>query len=214
SQTSVAAVHEISECAQAIANSRANGVFVVLDRVSPNRDSLAVKLTYRTAGDPSNWALTEFHVQPTDPHFKCDGFELASEKNKIKLQALTKEIGCSKSPAAHLTLVIATTQGGGVSIPLDSVDEQLQKLRDDMDAKIAGLSMRLDKAIGDTTGAISANKATTDQRLDLLDRKVAAINQALSFGYGAVTRKYGIVFNGRDDGIGESPKCPPGSVMT
>jgi hypothetical protein len=55
-------------------------------------------------------------------------------------------------------------------------------------------------------------KAFTEltQRIDLLDKKVDAIYQALSFGYGAVTRKSGVVFNGPDD----SPRCPSGSVMT
>jgi hypothetical protein len=149
SQTSVAAIHEIVQCTQTIANSKANGVFVVLDQVSPNRDSFAVKLTYRTDGDPNNWALTQFSVQPPDSKFNCSGFERASYDNKIRLEALTREIGCSKDPNAHLTLVVDTTQGGGAAIPLDSIDEEIQKLREDTTSQIADLSGRINKAMTD-----------------------------------------------------------------
>jgi hypothetical protein len=149
SQTSVAAIHEIVQCAQTIANSKANGVFVVLDQVSPNRDSFAVKIAYRTDGNPNDWAVTQFNVQPPDPKFSCNGYEKASNSNPIKLQALTREIGCSKSPDKHLTLVVDTTQGGGVSIPLDSVHEEIQTLRSDVDSRIQGLVARLRKAESD-----------------------------------------------------------------
>ena len=54
-----------------------------------------------------------------------------------------------------------------------------------------------------------ADQIVTIQRLQ---KQVAAIYQALSFGYG--TRKAGVSYNGSDDGGPASPKCPSGSVMT
>jgi hypothetical protein len=46
------------------------------------------------------------------------------------------------------------------------------------------------------------------RRIDLLEKQVASINDALSFGKG-FERKSGVVFNG-DEGV---PLCPDGSVM-
>ena len=117
-------------------------------------DSFAIQLAYRTDGNPTDWSLTDFHVSPDDPKFKCNGFEKASDGNKILLGTLRKEIGCSKSSNAHLTLVINTSAGGGVAIPLTSVDEKLQKLRDDMDAKIATIQTTFKNSISSSLNSL------------------------------------------------------------
>jgi hypothetical protein len=57
--------------------------------------------------------------------------------NPIKLEAMTRAIGCTKSANQHLQLVVDTTEGGGTSIPLDSSDEQIKKLREEMQAQAA-----------------------------------------------------------------------------
>jgi hypothetical protein len=155
SQTSVAVVRELSKCGQEIAKSRANGVFVTLDDISPNMDSFAVQIAYRMDGNPTNWALTELHAEPNDPQFKCNGFEKASDTKPIPLKTLKREIVCSKSQNSHLTLAVNTTEGGGTAISLYSIDEKIQKFHDEMDAKIAALSGAIAKNTADDLNAIS-----------------------------------------------------------
>lgn len=144
SQMKVAAIREIAECGQKMANAKANGVFVGLSEISPNRDSFSIQMAYRTGGDPK-WKLTQFAVQPQDPGFSCaNAYEKASIANPIEFGAMSRVIGCTKSPDKHLTLVVDTTAGGGTSIPLESSDEQIKKLRDDMQAQIASLSAQIE----------------------------------------------------------------------
>ena len=151
SQMKVAAIHEIADCGQKMANAKANGVFIGLNEISPNRDSFSVQMAYRTGGDP-NWALTQFAVEPADPDFHCaNGYEKASIDNTIKLEAMTRVIGCAKNPNKHVTLVVDTTAGGGTSIQLDSIDEQIKKLRDDMQAQIAAQAAQVAQLKNDLT---------------------------------------------------------------
>ena len=59
---------------------------------------------------------------------------------------------------------------------------------------------------------VSEQLAELSSRLDRTQKQIAAIYQALSFGYG--TRKAGVIYNGPDDGDPAAPHCPAGSVMT
>jgi hypothetical protein len=153
-QISVAAVREIAQCATTIAALNANGFVAMLDRINDDRRSFAIRLTYKTGGNP-NWSLTQFNVQPPDPGFSCiDGYEKASNANPIKLNELTQEINCSKSPDSSLTFVVATTAGAAPAISLTSFNEEIQKLRDDLAAQIQGLSARIQ--ISAPSGAVLA----------------------------------------------------------
>jgi hypothetical protein len=143
SQISVAALHEITQCAITIAGLNGKNFVAMLDRINDDRKSFAVQLTYKTGGNP-NWSLTQFSVQPPDLGFSCtDGFEKASREHPIKLNELTQGINCSKSPNASLILVVDTTAGAAPAIALTSINEELQKLRDDMASQIQGLSAQV-----------------------------------------------------------------------
>ena len=134
SEISTAALHQISECAIQIAALNANGFVALLDHINDQRTAFAVRMTYKTGGNP-NWSLTQFSAQPHDAGFSCaDGFEKASTAHPIKLNELSQIINCSKSPDASLILAVSTTAGAAQSIALTSVDEEVQKLRDDIAA--------------------------------------------------------------------------------
>ncbi len=157
SQISVAAMRVIADCGQKMANAKANGVFIALDQISPNRDSFSVQMAFKTGGNP-NWALTQFSVRPSDPGFNCNGgYEHASRDKPIKLDAMTAVINCSKSANRHLILAVDTTEGGGVAIQLDSIDEQIKKLRDDMTSQL--------QVLNSTISALSTFELTAPVRV-------------------------------------------------
>lgn len=161
SQTSVAAVHEIVQCAIQIATINGTGFVAFLDKINDDRKSFAVRLAYKTGGDPT-WKLTQFDVQPPDPAFKCSGgFQKASNEHPITFAALTQEIVCAKSPNRSLTLVAATTAGAAPAIALTSVNEEIQKLRDD------------------TASQIQALEASTSSQIKELQDKLNALQPAI-----------------------------------
>jgi hypothetical protein len=124
------------------------------------------------SGGRTNWALTQFAVEPPDPQFHCaNGYENASMSNQITLETTTRLIGCTKSPNKHLTLVVDTNEGGGTSIQLDSIDEQIKKLRDDLTSQMLQTKKdgdkRVDDLISSTNDAIrrDMNRAIQDNKL-------------------------------------------------
>lgn len=131
SKISVAAIKEISDCAQKLAD--AYGAFVMLDTVSSNFDAFTIKLAYRTGGKVGDWKLTSLYsVGPEDPLFNCKGFEQAKDGNEIQLETMTKTIGCTKSPDKHLTVVVNTTQGGGTTFTLNDSVEAMQAFEESL----------------------------------------------------------------------------------
>src|ERR1700722_18052850 len=142
---SQAALHEISHCAIQIASLNANGFVALLDLTNDERTAFAVSLTYKTGGNP-NWSLTQFSAQPHDPGFTCiGGLEKASIERPIKLDALSQIINCSKTGNKSLILAVATTAGAAKPIALYSVDEEIQKLREDVTSQIQSLNIQVQK---------------------------------------------------------------------
>jgi hypothetical protein len=144
SQISVAALKAVVDCAQNTANQ--NGFSATLKTVSDHRDSFVVLLTNRTNGDP-HWKLTQFSAQPPDDKFKCnDNLQLASSASPKAIGTNTLLINCSKDPEKHFTLGIQTTAGAAqAAFTIRSVHEEIQKLREDIEAKIQDLTTKLDK---------------------------------------------------------------------
>jgi hypothetical protein len=163
SATSAAAVHEIVQCQIHLANR--NGISAILEHISDDRKSFAVRLALRTDGDAANWSLKQFSVQPDDSEFKCNGaYEKASPEHPIKLHELTKEIVCSKSAGKSLTLGVSTTAGDPPAIVLTSIQEEMQQLRDQMTtqftAQINALGAATNeqiKALNNTVGDLPSN---------------------------------------------------------
>jgi hypothetical protein len=162
SLTNVAALQTISNCASQLAEKE--GVFTQLVNVSPNRDSVILKIWRRTSGE-ANWKLATLSVQPSqDANFACDNdWQNASLSNQRPLLQQAVVIGCHKNPEKHLLLAIQTTAGPGGSFDLDSVHEEIRKLQEDMDSRVAQLqsqisavSSGLDKEIRERAAAVLA----------------------------------------------------------
>jgi hypothetical protein len=107
----------------------------------------------------------------------------------------------------------AECAGKTVAQCADALATKVENLKSE-NLKLSQDIVAQNKKLDELAAAFNTFKAATEQRLDLLDRKSAAVYQALSFGNGAITRKNGAVYNGADDGGPVSPKCASGSVMT
>lgn len=142
SQTNVAAVKAISECGNYLAERQ--GVFTQLVNVSPNRDAFVLKLWRNTAGDP-NWTLNELAVKPTaGADFNCaNGWQEATNGNKLKLLQQAVIINCQKNPDKHLLIAVQTSAGPAGSFDLNSVHEEFAKLKADSDAQTERLQSQI-----------------------------------------------------------------------
>ena len=84
--------------------------------------------------------------------------ELENSIDPVQNQ-LTQEINCAKSADKSLTLVIQTTAGAADAIALTSVNELVQRLRDDMTAQLqaqAAQIAQLNAALNVVTGRVAA----------------------------------------------------------
>jgi hypothetical protein len=213
SQMSVGALNAITQCATTIAGLKASGFVAMLDKINDDRKSFAVKLTYKTGGNP-DWSLTQFNVQPSDPGFNCiDGFEKASMEHPIKLNQLTQEINCAKSPNSSLTLVIQTTAGAADAIGLTSLNEEIQRLRDDMTAQIQSQAAQIAQqkiAIDAVSGRLATFKIAvgspqTGKIYNQGDFWTAAQNTSVNFICPGNDVLAGMNFVMWSDGVGRHP---------
>lgn len=154
SVTNVAALQAISNCASQLAEK--DGVYTQLVSVSPNRDSFTLKLWRRTSGDAA-WNLEELSVQPgTDARFSCfNDWNNASLTRPRPLLQQAVVINCQKNPEKHLLLAVQTTAGPGGSFDIDSVNEEIKKLREDTDAKLSVLQAQLDALSGNVNREVN-----------------------------------------------------------
>jgi hypothetical protein len=187
-KTSVSVVHEIVDCATKIADTNSLGFVAILEKITDDRRSFAVKLAFKTGGNP-NWALKGFDVRPHDPDFNCTGgWEKAARAHPIKLDELTQEIVCSKNSNASLLLAVNTTAGAAPAIQLTSVREEVKALREEMNQKYEGLraatSQQIQALQKRTDDQIKAVELATKQKVELvrgdLDPALARI-KSLSF---------------------------------
>lgn len=112
----------------------------------------------------------------------------------------------------ELPATAADCAGKTVAQCADALAKTVESLRNE-NLKLNSRIVTLENKVDDLGTALNELKVATGQRLELIDRKIVAINQALSFGFDRVTRKGGITFNGRDGDLPETPRCPSGSLM-
>lgn len=139
-------VHQLVDCQKIIANMH-GGTNFMLDKVSDNRDSFAIRLTYASDGGGA-WSLTTLSANPFDPGFHCDNnFERASLQHPMKLTNHSMLIACTKSPRRSFLLSVGTTAGDARNaFSVESVDEEIKNLRVDTDAKVMALKEAVNKS--------------------------------------------------------------------
>jgi hypothetical protein len=139
SQTNVAAIRAIADCAEHLANRE--GVFTQLVSVSPDQTAFAIKLWRNTSGG-ADWKLKNLSPQPIDgADFGCDnGWEKASNEDQLDLEEQGVLIECHKNPNKHIIVTVQTTAGPGGSFDFDSNDEKIKKLQLEFSTQIQQLS--------------------------------------------------------------------------
>jgi hypothetical protein len=160
SQTNVAAIRAIADCAEHLANRE--GVFTQLVSVSPDRTAFAIKLWRNTSGG-ADWKLKNLSPQPIDgADFGCDnGWERASNENQLDLKEQGVLIECHKNPNKHVIVTVQTTAGPGGSFDFESIDEKIKKLQIEFSAQIQQLQTQINTL---TTTVATINKETEPVR--------------------------------------------------
>jgi hypothetical protein len=173
SQSSVAAISAISDCAVHLAD--AEGVFSQLLQVSDNRDAFVVKVWRRTAGE-ANWALLSLSAQPSqNSDLSCDnGWERASISHPLPLGQQWVLFNCRKNPRQPLLVAAQTTAGPAFSFAIESVDNEIQHLRTDMHAKMTQLQLHIESL------SSSLNSVTTNLNKEVTDRASAVASLSAS----------------------------------